>query len=80
LLQPGRSRHLRSPPLAAWTFGHALEHGQALLGLGRCLLALGRPDASGALAAARELFTQLDAGPLAAETDELLTEAVAARS
>jgi class 3 adenylate cyclase/tetratricopeptide (TPR) repeat protein len=66
---------------AAWEdFGHPLEHGQALLGLGRCRLALGRADANGALAAARELFARLDAGPLVAETDDLLTEAVAARS
>lgn len=66
---------------AAWEdFGHALEHGQALLGLGRCRFGLGRADANGALAAARELFARLGAGPLVAETDELLAEAVAARS
>jgi tetratricopeptide (TPR) repeat protein len=66
---------------AAWeNFGHALEHGQALLGLGRCLPALGRTDANATLAAARDVFTRLGAGPLVAETDGLLAEAVAARS
>jgi class 3 adenylate cyclase/tetratricopeptide (TPR) repeat protein len=57
-----------------------LEQALALLGLGRCRVALGRADASGALAAARELFARLGAQPLLAETDGLLIEAVAARS
>jgi class 3 adenylate cyclase/tetratricopeptide (TPR) repeat protein len=61
-------------------YGFVLERALALLGAGRCGLALGQVDAKGALAAARELFAQLDAGPLGAETDELLTEAVATRS
>lgn len=66
---------------AAWEdFGHALEHGQALLGIGHCRLALGHAEASSALVAARELFARLGAGPLVAETDGLLAEAVAARS
>ena len=66
---------------AAWgDFGHALEHGQALLGLGHCRLALGQAEANSALVAARELFARLGAGPLVAETDERLAEAVAARS
>jgi ATP/maltotriose-dependent transcriptional regulator MalT len=66
---------------AAWeNFGHVLEHGQALLGLGRCLLALGEMDANATLAAARDVFTRLGAGPLVAETNRLLADAVAARS
>jgi predicted ATPase/class 3 adenylate cyclase len=66
---------------AAWeNFGHALERGQALLGLGRCLLALGETDANATLAAARDVFTRLGAGPLVAETNRLLADAVAARS
>jgi predicted ATPase/class 3 adenylate cyclase len=66
---------------AAWVnFGHALERGQALLGLGRCLLALGETDANATLAAARDVFTRLGAGPLVAETDGLLAEAASARS
>jgi tetratricopeptide (TPR) repeat protein len=65
---------------AAWgDFGHALEHGQALLGLGHCRLALGHAEANSALVAAHEVFVRLGAGPLVGETDGLLAEAVAAR-
>jgi class 3 adenylate cyclase/tetratricopeptide (TPR) repeat protein len=63
-----------------WTdFGFMLERGLALLGVGRCGLALGR-GINGDLAAARDVFTRLSAGPLVAETDRLLSEAVAAHS
>ena len=65
---------------AAWAdFGHALEHGQSLLGLGRCRLALGYAEANSALVAAHEVFARLGAGPLVGEADGLLAEAVAAR-
>jgi tetratricopeptide (TPR) repeat protein len=65
---------------AAWEdFGHALEHGQSLLGLGHCRLALGHAEANSALVAAHEVFVRLGAGPLVGETDGLLAEAVAAR-
>jgi DNA-binding SARP family transcriptional activator/class 3 adenylate cyclase len=61
-------------------YGFALEHSQALLGLGRCRHALGRADANGPLAAARELFARLGARRLAAETDDLLAKALPAGS
>jgi len=51
------------------------EEGHALLGQGRCLLALGRaPEAAAPLAAARELFARLGAKPALVETDEWLQE------
>jgi class 3 adenylate cyclase/tetratricopeptide (TPR) repeat protein len=54
-------------------FGFVLEHGQALLGVGRCLVGLGRKDeATKPLAAARAIFDGLGALPLVAESDALL--------
>ena len=53
-------------------FGSAYEEGQALLGQGRCLVALGRaPESAAPLGAARELFTRLGAKPALSETDAL---------
>ena len=49
------------------------EEAHALLGRGRCLAALGkRAEAAGSLAAAREIFARLEAGPALAESDALL--------
>ncbi len=49
------------------------EEGQALLGQGRCLVALGRaPEAAAPLAAAREIFARLGAKPALKETDAVL--------
>ncbi|MFN2469606.1 MAG: hypothetical protein ABR583_01160, partial [Gaiellaceae bacterium] len=64
---------------ARWNeFGFALEQGQALLGAGRCLLALGAvPAATVQLTAAQALFDQLGACPLAGEAGLLLSRAVA---
>jgi class 3 adenylate cyclase/tetratricopeptide (TPR) repeat protein len=57
-------------------FGVVPERGFALLGGGRCLLAIGRPaEAVEALRAAREVFAGLDAKPVLAETDDLLDRA-----
>jgi hypothetical protein len=53
-------------------YGHLFERGRALLGLGRCLLQH-RPEAQHHLQEAREVFTRLDARPLLAETDQLLS-------
>lgn len=61
-------------------YGHVLEHGQALLGLGRCRLSLGEPDTEQTLAGARRLFARLRAAPLLAETDRLLGQTVAQTS
>jgi class 3 adenylate cyclase/tetratricopeptide (TPR) repeat protein len=59
---------------ARWhDFGVPYEEAQALLGEGRCLVALGRgTEATEPLAAAREIFERLGAKPALEETDELL--------
>jgi tetratricopeptide (TPR) repeat protein len=57
-------------------YGFALERGQAALGVGRCLVALGRrPEAAVRLGEARTAFDALRAGPLLAEVDGLLAHA-----
>ncbi|HJS27211.1 MAG TPA: adenylate/guanylate cyclase domain-containing protein [Actinomycetota bacterium] len=62
-------------------FPHVFEHGHAMLGAGRCLLALGRElDATDRLRAARERFRSLGAVPLVTETDALLERATAKSS
>jgi class 3 adenylate cyclase len=54
-------------------FGVPYEEAQALLGQGRCLVALGgAPEAAAPLAAAREIFARLGAKPASAEADELM--------
>ena len=54
-------------------FGVPYEEGHALLGQGRCLVALGRaPEAAAPLAAAREIFARLGAKPALTETDAAL--------
>jgi hypothetical protein len=58
-----------------------VEHGYALLGRGRCLLAQGMPtEATNSLRQAREIFASLAAKPALAETDELLEQATALTS
>jgi class 3 adenylate cyclase/tetratricopeptide (TPR) repeat protein len=61
-------------------FGNAPERAYALLGQGRCLLALGRPGAEVPLVEARELFTSMDYKPALAETEALLAQTTAAAS
>jgi tetratricopeptide (TPR) repeat protein len=62
-------------------YGFALEHGQAALGAGRCLVALDRHrEAAAHLAEARRTFDGLRAGPLLAETDRVLAQAGSAGS
>ena len=54
-------------------FGVVPERAFALLGQGRCLLALGRPgEARGPLGEARAIFARLGAAPALGETDALL--------
>jgi class 3 adenylate cyclase/tetratricopeptide (TPR) repeat protein len=61
-----------------WTrYGHLLERGQGLLGAGRCLLRLHRPQAAPKLQDARTSFATLGARPLLAETDAWLLDAAA---
>ena len=60
-------------------FGVPYEEAQALLGQGRCLVALGRaPEAAAPLAAGREIFARLGAKPALTETDELLQRVASA--
>jgi class 3 adenylate cyclase/tetratricopeptide (TPR) repeat protein len=57
-------------------YGFALEHGQAALGAGRCLVAVGRHhEAAAHLVEARRAFDELRAGPLLAEADRVLAQA-----
>jgi class 3 adenylate cyclase/tetratricopeptide (TPR) repeat protein len=59
-------------------FGSVPERSHALLGLGRCLLALHRPsDAAQALLRARDIFSLLGANPALSETDALFERATA---
>ncbi len=58
---------------AGWhKYGHALEHGLALLGLGRCRRQAGNPQAAAALLAARAVFAELGAVRPVAEADSWL--------
>ena len=52
-------------------FGNVPERAYALLGQGRCLAALGRPEAEEPLREARELFASMGYQPALAETDAL---------
>jgi hypothetical protein len=62
-------------------FPAVLEHGLALMGMGRCLLALGRQNQGAErLRAARERFGALKAAPLVAEVDDLLARATSKTS
>jgi class 3 adenylate cyclase/tetratricopeptide (TPR) repeat protein len=56
------------------TYGHILEKGQALLGVGRCMAQLASRGAVRNLHDARTVFAELTAGPLLAETDTWLRQ------
>ncbi|MGA7989034.1 MAG: adenylate/guanylate cyclase domain-containing protein [Candidatus Dormiibacterota bacterium] len=58
-------------------FGDVPELAYALLGKGRCLVALGTPGADGPLREARDLFTAMGYAPALNETDTLLQRATA---
>jgi class 3 adenylate cyclase/tetratricopeptide (TPR) repeat protein len=62
-------------------FGIVHQRGWSLLGLGRCLVALGRgAEATAALRDARDVFAPLGARPLLEETDAWLAKATALSS
>lgn len=61
-------------------FGNVPERGQALIGQGRCLLALGSLQSASALREARGVFAELGARPVLAEVDALLKRALALSS
>jgi class 3 adenylate cyclase/tetratricopeptide (TPR) repeat protein len=64
---------------ARWKkFGNVPECAYALLGRGRCLLALGEPDAQEPLGEARELFASMGYKPALRETEALLDRIAAA--
>jgi class 3 adenylate cyclase/tetratricopeptide (TPR) repeat protein len=58
---------------AGWSaYGQVLEHVLALLGQGRCLAQLGRPDAGPVLRVAHQRLIALGARPTATEANDLL--------
>jgi tetratricopeptide (TPR) repeat protein len=61
-------------------FGIVFEHGQTLLGLGRCLTRLAQPQAHKPLMEATAIFTGLRARPLMAEADTWLRQSTAQSS
>ena len=61
-------------------FGNVPEQAHALLGQGRCLAELGRPDAETPLREARELFSSIGYKPALAQTETLLEQTTAASS
>jgi tetratricopeptide (TPR) repeat protein len=61
-------------------FGIVFEHGQTLLGLGRCLTRMAQPQAHKPLMEATAIFTGLRARPLMVETDSWLRQSTAQRS
>jgi hypothetical protein len=64
---------LHAQAAASWSnYGSLPEHGQALLGLGRCLARLQHPQVSDRLREARAIFARLEARPLIAESDSWL--------
>jgi hypothetical protein len=68
--------HLYDELAHQWAeYGHVLEHGQALFGVGRSLLRVGEPDATGQLHNAHAVFARLSARPLMAEVDAWLARA-----
>jgi tetratricopeptide (TPR) repeat protein len=60
-------------------FGNVPEHAYALLGQGRCLLALGRPGTEKPFREARDLFATMGYRPALAETEALLEQMASAR-
>jgi len=65
---------------ARWgDFGQQLERARALLGAGRCLVAVGRPEGRDRLQSAGRLLATLNAGPLLAEANAALRRSTTAR-
>ena len=58
------------------SFGHKVELAYALLGFGRCLLALRRHGAAAPLDESRAVFTEMGASECAAQVDALQTSAM----
>jgi tetratricopeptide (TPR) repeat protein len=70
---PEHAATLYNEAAAGWSaYGQVLEHVLALLGQGRCLAQLGRPDARPVLRVAHQRLITLGARPTAAEARDLL--------
>src|SRR5215207_1911989 len=70
---PEHAATLYAEAAAGWTtYHHVLEHALTLLGQGRCLAQLGRPDAEQVLRVAHQHLKALGARPTAAEARKLL--------
>jgi class 3 adenylate cyclase/tetratricopeptide (TPR) repeat protein len=66
---------LHSESARRWReFGNVPERAYALLGRGRCLVTLGKPEAEEPLREARDLFASMGYKPALAETEALLGE------
>ena len=73
---PIQAADLYDEAAARWSdYGHVPEVGHTLLGAGRCLARLGRPEASDRLLRARKIFEGLEASVLVAEADRVLADA-----
>jgi hypothetical protein len=79
---PAAALELHVEAAEQWAaFPHVFQHGHAVLGAGRSLLALGREsEARERLLQAREVFVGLGAAPAIGEADELLARATAKSS
>jgi tetratricopeptide (TPR) repeat protein len=77
--EPAQAATLYAEAAERWReFGNVPERAFALLGQGRCLLALDRADAEVPLSKARELFASMGYKPALGETEALLTQGEAA--
>ena len=75
---PEAAAALYAAAAAGWhAYRQVLEHALALLGQGRCLAAMGRPDAADVLRVAHRRLKDLGARPSAAEADAVLNQAPA---
>ena len=78
---PAEAAALYAGAAERWAeFGHVPERAYALLGHGRCLLALGHSGADQPLVEARELFSSMSYNPALEETEALLQQTTAAAS
>ena len=72
--EPGSAAPGYADAAAGWLeFGNVPERAYALLGQGRCLVALGHAGAEVPLAEARDLFASMGYRPALAETEGLLS-------
>jgi hypothetical protein len=77
--EPAEAATLYAEAAARWQeFGNVPERAHALLHQGRCLLALGRPEAERPLREACDLFAAMGYEPALAETEALLEQTAAA--